>query len=338
MMIGRSRQLADQLDAVLDGRLEAVPDELAPLVAVAEELRTELGALELDPRTAEAHLNLVYRRGRTSRVRLPQLDLGWRRRAVSIALAASLIGLPASFASTRSLPGDPLYALKLGIEKVRLVAALSPGAEAGERTRVATVRLEELAGLLTAGEFGRVPDAIVDLQQAVLDAQQAIAVARRQGADSTTMAALETRLADLTNERDDTIKKVIAGLPPGPTKSSVIAAITSTSTTTTSSSSNTTQTTECKTTARGDPDKRCESGGGGGGSTTTTEATTTTTEPPTTTPEPPQTTSGPPPTNPPATEAPPTDPPEDNNGRGNGDGRSGDAVDDVGDTVGGLLP
>ena len=35
MMIGRSRNLAEQLDAVLDGRASEIPDELASLVALA---------------------------------------------------------------------------------------------------------------------------------------------------------------------------------------------------------------------------------------------------------------------------------------------------------------
>jgi uncharacterized protein DUF5667 len=326
MMIGRSRQLAEQLDAVLEGRLATVPDELAPLLAVADELRAELADIELDTASAEAHLNLVYRRGRAGRIRRPQFDLDWRRRAVSIALACSLVGLPAAVASGRSLPGDPLYALKLGIEKVRLVAAMSPGAEAGTRTSIATVRLEELEGLLQAGEFGRIPDALVALQQAVIDAQAAIAVARSQGADSTTMAALESRLAGLTHERDNTLNNLPAG-----TKKSVIDVLNNT-TTTTVRSGGTLPPPPCTGGTRGGSSNHCPSGE----VTTTTGGGTTTTSPPVTTQEPPPTTEEPPP--PPTTQQPPTptDPPvttvgADDNGRGG-------VIDGVGDAIRGLLP
>src|SRR5204863_7757147 len=111
-----------------------------------------------------------------------QLQATWRRRAVSVAFAAILLLVPASFASGGAMPGDPLYPLKRGLEKVRLVAAVSPGADAATRTSIADVRLEELEGLLQAGEFGRVPDALVALQAAVNDATRAVAAARARGA------------------------------------------------------------------------------------------------------------------------------------------------------------
>src|SRR5438876_9754216 len=97
MTIGRSRNLAEQLDAVLDGRATEVPDELASLVALADELRDDVAGLELDPAVSEQHLNLVYRRARAARarrpvaVRRPQLDATWRRRAGSVAFAAILL-------------------------------------------------------------------------------------------------------------------------------------------------------------------------------------------------------------------------------------------------------
>src|SRR5918999_262552 len=155
MTIGRSRNLAEQLDAVLDGRTTEVPDELASLVALADELRDDVAGLELDPAVTEKHLNLVYRRGRAATAtrgsRRRQADRTWRRRFVSVGFAAILLLVPASFASGSALPGDPLYPLKLGLEKVRLVAALSPGADAEARASIADVRLEELEGLLQAG-------------------------------------------------------------------------------------------------------------------------------------------------------------------------------------------
>src|SRR5512132_3429881 len=134
MMIGRSRNLAEQLDAALDGRAKDVPDELASLVALADELRDDVASLELDPAVTEKHLNLVYRRGRTARAsrstRRQQVErTGRRRAAVSVAFAAILL-VPASFASGSAMPGDPLYPLKRGLEKVRLGAAPSPGADA----------------------------------------------------------------------------------------------------------------------------------------------------------------------------------------------------------------
>ena len=324
MMIGRSRNLAEQLDAALDGRAKDVPDELASLVALADELRDDVASLELDPAVTEKHLNLVYRRGRTARAsrstRRQQVERTWRRRAaVSVAFAAILL-VPASFASGSAMPGDPLYPLKRGLEKVRLVAALSPGADAETRTSIADVRLEELEGLLQAGEFGRVPEALVALQQAVLDAQQAVAAARARGADSTEIAALESRLEGLQYVQAQAVAKALSGLPKA-TRDSIIKKIEETVTTvggsgttaTTSGGGTTgpTTTTQCDSSRGGGT---CTDGGGPGNTTTTTTAeTTTTVSSETTTTTPPETTSS-------DTTA---------NGRGNGDGTTVDSIIDT---------
>ena len=306
MTIGRSRNLAEQLDAVLDGRASEVPEELASLVSLAEELRDEVAGLELDPAVTEQHLNLVYRRSRATRsqrgarpVRQPvrqgaQLKATWRRRAaVSIVFAIVLL-IPASFASGGAMPGDPLYPLKRGLEKVRLAAAVSPGADAATRTSIADVRLEELEGLLQAGEFGRVPDALIALQAAVNDARRAVAEARARGADSTEVAALESRLAGLSRVQSNAMAKALQGLPPA-TQDSIMDEIRNRTSTTVLGIPTTVTTTP----GAGPTTTACQASRNPGacltelpttttdaGATTTTEASTTTEPPPTTSPPP----------------------------------------------------
>jgi hypothetical protein len=317
MMIGRSRETTEQLDALLDGRLTEVPDELASLVAVADELRAELATIELDPAVAEQHLNRLYRRGRagTRAARHQRVDSMWRRRVVSVGFAAILLLVPASFASGHALPGDPLYPLKRSIERVRLAAAMSPDADAQEKAHLADIRLEELQGLIQAGDFGEVPQALVALQQAVLQAQQALIDARARGADSTEIAALETRLAGLEQRKAEAIESALKGMPE-PTRNSIIDVINRTPPK--GSASKTTRAPGQVTTTVADPggsprpgptttticipdrQNRCVDGlPGGGGETTTTVAgtttttlddTTTTTEDPTTTTQAPTTT------------------------------------------------
>lgn len=48
-MILRSRRLADQLDAALDGRDVDLPGELVPLVAIAEAIRAAAQRIEARP-------------------------------------------------------------------------------------------------------------------------------------------------------------------------------------------------------------------------------------------------------------------------------------------------
>jgi hypothetical protein len=219
---------------------------------------------------------------------------------VSVGFAAILLLVPASFASGSAMPGDPLYPLKRGLEKVRLVAALSAGADAETRASIADVRLEELEGLLQAGEFGRVPEALVALQQAVLDAQQAVAAARARGADSTEIAALESRLASLQRVQKEAVAKALSGLPPA-TRKSILDKWNKTTTTangsgptgTTAGQPGTTSgtTTTACVIERGQSTDKCTAGTTPGPSTTTGPEPTTTTSPEPTSTTPPETTS-----------------------------------------------
>jgi Domain of unknown function (DUF5667) len=302
MTIGRSRNLAEQLDAALDGRATDVPEELASLLALAEELRDEVAGLELGPAVTEKHLNLVYRRRQapapTRDSRRQHVERAWRRRFVSIAFAAILLLVPASFASGGAMPGDPLYPLKRGLEQVRIVAALSPGADAKARTSIADVRLEELEGLLQAGEFGRVPEALIALQHAVADAEQAVAAARNRGADSTEVAALESRLRALQDVQALAVHKALIGLPEA-TRDSIMDEIEKHATdpsggaqpppSTTPTTVGPTTTTEVPCGERGGP--KCPDDTNSGSSSTTTTGPTTTTSGGTTTSQPPGTTS-----------------------------------------------
>ncbi|MFL6295680.1 MAG: hypothetical protein ACJ75M_07625, partial [Actinomycetes bacterium] len=176
-------KLHDELDALLDGRPVELTDELAPLVEAADALRVELAGLQLGPEVADRHLERVL--GGSATVvpmpRRPQPN-GWdvRRRVVAVALAAALVLAPATMASAAALPGQAMYPFKLAIEQVRLASVQwSPGREAGERTRVAHERLDEIQSLFELRMFNQLPGAIKALNNAVIAAQVAVAQAQR---------------------------------------------------------------------------------------------------------------------------------------------------------------
>jgi hypothetical protein len=75
--------------------------------------------------------------------------------AVAIALVAG--GLGAAAASSASLPGDPLYAVKLGIEHAQLATTFDTAARARLQLHFADVRLDEAQRLFTVG---RVQDGV----------------------------------------------------------------------------------------------------------------------------------------------------------------------------------
>jgi hypothetical protein len=181
----KPNRLHDELDALLDGRPVELTDELAPLAEAADELRVELAGLRLDPEVADRHLERVLH-GSAPVVQLPVRGQasGWdvRRRVVAVALAAALVLAPATIASAAALPGQAMYPFKLAIEQVRIASVQwSPPREAGERTRVAQERLEELNRLVELRMFSQIPTAVSALEKAVLAAQVAIREAGEEG-------------------------------------------------------------------------------------------------------------------------------------------------------------
>jgi hypothetical protein len=229
-----------------------VSAELAPLVAVAAALRAELATVVPDPGVARRQISHAIGMPRLARSQLAgngHGGSGWgigtdaasrsrrqgdpsvprmadwrdaakpgpsrlRRRVAAIALAAALLLIPATIASGRSLPGQPLYPVKLSVEDVRLAAlAWSPGGTARERLRIADVRLDELSRLADGGQVGRVPDAVLSLRAAVDDAAQAVDQASLQEVDSDRSVALRQSLSNVESRQIISLRNVAARLP-----------------------------------------------------------------------------------------------------------------------------
>jgi len=215
----RSNRLHDELDVLLDGRLGEVSEDLAPLLQAADELRAELAAFELDPEVADRHLErLLNGDAPATVVALPTRRAprdGWRRRVAAVALAAALVLAPATIASASSLPGDTLYPVKLAVEKIRLATAMwSSTREAGERTRVADERLEELNRLVDLSRFSQVPPAIRALNHAVVAAQVAVEEAmQEEGADHSEVAKVAGKLTAVRVARQVELAALVSELP-----------------------------------------------------------------------------------------------------------------------------
>jgi hypothetical protein len=204
-------RLHDELDALLDGRPVELTDELAPLAEVADALRAELAAHELDPAVANRHLEQVLN-GSATVVRMPARPQpsGWdvRRRVAAVVLAAALVLAPATMASAAALPGQAMYPFKLAIEQLRLATVQwSPSREAGERTRVADERLDEVQSLFQLKMFNQLPSAIKALNRAVVAAQHALAQAEHEGEPVPGVAA---RLGQVKVVGGQVIRKVVA--------------------------------------------------------------------------------------------------------------------------------
>jgi hypothetical protein len=240
------------LDAPPGERRLHVPAELAPLVAVAAALKAELATVVPDPGVARRQISRAIGVPRLAPAKLAgngHNGAGWgigtdlaprsrrpgdqpaqrvadrrrtakpgpsrpRRWAAAVALAAALLLIPLTIASGRSLPGQPLYAVKLSVEDVRLAGlAWSPAGTARERLRIADVRLDELSRLADGGQVERVPDAALSLRAAVDDAAQAVDQASLQEVDSDGSVALRQDLLSVQNRQIISLTNLAARVP-----------------------------------------------------------------------------------------------------------------------------
>jgi hypothetical protein len=327
----KPNKLHDELDALLDGRPVELTDELAPLAEAADELRVELAGLRLDPEVADRHLEQVLH-GSAPVVQLPVRGQtsGWelRRRVVAVALAAALVLAPATIASAAALPGQAMYPFKLAIEQLRIASVQwSPPREAGERTRVAQERLEELNRLFELRMFSQIPTAVSALDKAVLDAQAAVSEAKQEGQP---VPALAATLDNLKTVGGQTLADVVAtvsdpSLVPKGTRDAIRAAVAENEVVLPP----TRETASAGAPPSPTPTPATDANPGGGADPTTP------TPPPSNTAQPPEstqpttpTTTEPPPTSPPTTAPPPsteaTTPPASGGGGGAGAGAGAD--------------
>ena len=134
-------------------------DELIDLLRVS----THVGQLELpapDPafklRTRNLMLAIAAQR-RATRKQTRWLARPAARLALAVALSGALLVGGIVAASAQSLPGEPLYQVKRGVETVQLAVTLDPAANARLRLQLAGRRVTEAEQLTTQG---RISDAL----------------------------------------------------------------------------------------------------------------------------------------------------------------------------------
>jgi len=132
----------------------------------------------------------------------------WRLTVAGACLATLMVAsLTAAAASGSSLPGDPLYALKLGVERAQLATTFDSGARARLQLQFADVRLDEAQRLFA---LGRVQDGVRVMNEydsAVTQFNQSIAASTL---DTRTVDDL-SRFMDDREARADASLKQIAG-------------------------------------------------------------------------------------------------------------------------------
>ena len=200
------------LQAVLR-RYPADRDELIALL----QLSVDLGGLEApaaDPtfrlRARNRMLAAAADRRRSRRWNpLAALPRPVVRVAYAGALAAALLvgGLTAAAASNNSLPGDPLYVVKLGVERAQLATTLDSAARARLQLQFADVRLAEAQRLFAAGRVKEGVRGVAQYDTAVTQFNRSIAASTLGSSAADDLS----RVVDDRAARADASLKELAG-------------------------------------------------------------------------------------------------------------------------------
>jgi hypothetical protein len=149
-------------------RYPADRDELIALLRLSVDLGG-LGAPAADPAfrlrarnrmlAAAAHRRQAHRWNPLATLPRPVARLAF---AGALVVALTLGGLTAAAASGSSLPGDPLYGVKLDLERAQLAVTFDPAARARLQAHFTDLRLDEARRLIAAG---RVQDGVREVAQ-----------------------------------------------------------------------------------------------------------------------------------------------------------------------------
>lgn len=168
------RHLAQALGPAAAEAVTVPPIELDAAVRDSHETQDARGA-EVVAATRAARATRGARGTRASRARCEAGNgRAWRRRAAAFTLAAAAVLTPLVVLSGHTLPGEPLYPVKVTAENARLAVALSPEQRADLRSRYAATRLDELEGLVDDGRIDQIPSAISALDGALAAAQRSL--------------------------------------------------------------------------------------------------------------------------------------------------------------------
>lgn len=211
------RREAENLQALLDGRRASTPAaaaDLADLVTLAGALspRAHLPepAFRADLR-ARLVAQVESREPRATRGR-PPARTRFRQAVAVVTLTAVVAGAGAAAASTRALPGDPLYGLKRSIERAELSLAHGDVGQGRELLEQADARLGEAEALAAGSDASsrqtqaRLSKALADMDAAVTVGADDLVRAYRDTGDAGPLLMLDRFVAEQQERLDDLLR------------------------------------------------------------------------------------------------------------------------------------
>jgi hypothetical protein len=146
---------AETLDRLVDGPVSAPgdSDDLRLLARLAVDLRRDLAPRPVEPaRRQRVWARLAPRLERPRRAWLPVFRPAYVLAALAVTIVCTL-GTTTAYASGGALPGDPLYAVKRGVEQARLILSASPAGDVALLAQFADRRVGEIERLAALGRW-----------------------------------------------------------------------------------------------------------------------------------------------------------------------------------------
>ena len=132
--------------------------------------------------------------------------------AGAFAVALLVGGLTSAAASGDSLPGDPLYPIKFGVERAQLAITFDPAARVRLHAQFAEVRLAEAQRLIAAGRVQEGVRQVAQYDSAVAQFNQALAGTRF---DDSAIADLRRFMKDHEASADASLQSLAGSLAAG---------------------------------------------------------------------------------------------------------------------------
>lgn len=231
----QARRRAEDFAAAVDGRHDAhraLGEEITTLLGVVETLRTQEQVAPRAEFTADLRSRLLVEaetalRPETATLLLPAREPGRRERRLAVAASAFvLIGGTTTMAaaSQSALPGDTLYPIKRGIERVESGLNVGPAGRGSDVLDQAADRLAEVEGLLATGPAdveAQVPLTLAEFHDSAQDGADLLFEAYGDSADP----AAVTEVRTFTAESIATLERLAGDVPASAQDELVAAAV-----------------------------------------------------------------------------------------------------------------
>ncbi len=231
----QARRRAEDFAAAVDGRHDAHRahgEEITHLLGVVETLRAQEPVAPRPEFSADLRSRLMVEaetalRPETATLLLPARERGRRERRLAVAASAFVLvgGTTTMAAAAQSaLPGDTLYPIKRGIERVEAGLNVGPADRGRDVLDQAADRLAEVEGLLAtdpAGVDEQVAVTLTDFHESAQDGADLLFEAYGDSADPATITEVRT----FTASGIATLERIAGDVPPAAQDELVAAAV-----------------------------------------------------------------------------------------------------------------